>query len=104
MDLSCVFRGFAVLCCSSNSPVLVDGWHAHAMHTKQGLSSVLEHLQFYVEALVDAFHALKLAVGPGTPLLKDCMQTQRLQDIVTFLVTHHIHHRGMHIDSGSLWQ
>ena len=43
-------------------------------------------MQFYVEALVDAFHALKLAVGPGTPLLKDCMQPQRLQDIITFLV------------------
>lgn len=49
----------------------------------QGLSGV----QFYVEALVDAFHALKLAVGPGTPLLKDCMQPQRLQDVITFLVS-----------------
>jgi hypothetical protein len=43
-------------------------------------------MQFYVEALVDAFHALKLAVGPNTPLLKDCMQPQRLQDVITFLV------------------
>jgi hypothetical protein len=57
-------------------------------------------LQFYVEALVDAFHALKLAVGPGTPLLKDCMQPQRLQDIVTFLVIDHIHYWKLQNSSG----
>lgn len=44
-------------------------------------------LQFYVEALVDAFHALKLASGPNHHILQNCMQPQNLQDVVTFLAS-----------------
>lgn len=46
-------------------------------------------LQFYVEALVDAFHALKLASGPNNHILHNCMQPQDLQDIITFLASFH---------------
>lgn len=38
-----------------------------------------------MEALVDAFNALKLPSGGAQPLLKDCMQQPSLQDIITFL-------------------
>lgn len=48
-------------------------------------------LQFYVEALVDAFHALKVANGPacaGPWGEIRSLLPRGLQDIITFLVRH----------------
>jgi len=44
--------------------------------------------QFYVEALVDAFHALKVASAPGSGPWADIrsLLPRGLQDIITFLV------------------